>query len=155
MNDLHQANLAHNWPEVDSNRPVNHNNEEQLPGSNFGETFHDVAVGDKKKDGKNTIEKETESSTEEKSSDDYDNEEEETTKPTQPPKKKLRKHKKTQKNIKQQNEKPVTSKNPDDSAVQQMKIVHSKLQVEFADHDGNAEQPGGAVLSLTLGTTYK
>lgn len=32
-----------------------------------------------------------------------------------------------------------------------LKMLRSDLEIEFADHDGQAERPGGAVLSLTLG----
>ncbi|XP_049533805.1 protein enabled [Anopheles darlingi] len=32
-----------------------------------------------------------------------------------------------------------------------LKAVHQGLQIEFADHDGYADRPGGAMLSLTLG----
>uniref|UniRef100_A0A1Q3FS43 MANSC domain-containing protein n=1 Tax=Culex tarsalis TaxID=7177 RepID=A0A1Q3FS43_CULTA len=32
-----------------------------------------------------------------------------------------------------------------------LKMLRNDLEIEFADHDGQAERPGGAVLSLTLG----
>ncbi|XP_029720162.2 basic-leucine zipper transcription factor A [Aedes albopictus] len=32
-----------------------------------------------------------------------------------------------------------------------LKMLRTDLEIEFADHDGQAERPGGAVLSLTLG----
>ncbi|XP_055640363.1 bromodomain-containing protein 4 [Toxorhynchites rutilus septentrionalis] len=32
-----------------------------------------------------------------------------------------------------------------------LKLLRNDLEIEFADHDGQAERPGGAVLSLTLG----
>lgn len=147
-----QGDMSKSWPVMGPNRPLSHNNEEQLPSNTYGESFHDVAVGDKKKDGKNTIEKGSDNSVEEKTSE-YDDDNEEAAKPTEPPKKKLRKHKKMQKN-KQSSEKINEFKTEtvsEDSEVEQKKIVHSKLQLEFADHDGSAEQPGGAVLSLTLG----
>ncbi|XP_050086693.1 trithorax group protein osa [Anopheles aquasalis] len=32
-----------------------------------------------------------------------------------------------------------------------LKAMHQGLQIEFADHDGYADRPGGAMLSLTLG----
>ncbi|XP_055595695.1 transcription factor SPT20 homolog [Uranotaenia lowii] len=32
-----------------------------------------------------------------------------------------------------------------------LKMMRNDLEIEFADHDGQAERPGGAVLSLTLG----
>uniref|UniRef100_A0A182W9T8 MANSC domain-containing protein n=1 Tax=Anopheles minimus TaxID=112268 RepID=A0A182W9T8_9DIPT len=32
-----------------------------------------------------------------------------------------------------------------------LKALHKELEIEFADHDGYADRPGGAMLSLTLG----
>ncbi|XP_017025840.1 polyglutamine-repeat protein pqn-41 [Drosophila kikkawai] len=34
---------------------------------------------------------------------------------------------------------------------EQYKMIHENLAMEFRDHDGHSERPGGAVLSLTLG----
>lgn len=34
---------------------------------------------------------------------------------------------------------------------EQYKMIHDNLALEFRDHDGHSERPGGAVLSLTLG----
>ena len=34
---------------------------------------------------------------------------------------------------------------------EQLKLIKTNLDIEFADHDGQADRPGGAVLSLTLG----
>lgn len=90
---------------------------------------------------------------------DYEDEE----KPTEAPKKKTRKHKKLEKkekakkvkDIKENNDEPEPKKEEhDEPAVQQMKLVHSDLELEFLDHDGAADRPGGAVLSLTLGNEF-
>lgn len=74
----------------------------------------------------------------------YDDEDE--TKPTEPPKKKQRKHKnKTKENKKH-------GKGNDEQPMhEQLQMIRKDLDMEFADHDGAAERPGGAVLSLTLG----
>lgn len=150
-----QQNGPYNWPILSPNLPVyspiNSNNEETLPKQDMVQTFEDTAVADKKKNGKNTI------SADEKDSE-YDEDEEE--KPTEPPpKKKTRKHKKALKapppdaaivsDDGSAEKKPI--KKSEDSAPQQLKMVHSKLQMEFLDHDGDSEKPSGAVLSLTLG----
>uniref|UniRef100_T1PJ20 Rubella capsid protein n=1 Tax=Musca domestica TaxID=7370 RepID=T1PJ20_MUSDO len=34
---------------------------------------------------------------------------------------------------------------------EQYEIIHQNMALEFRDHDGQSERPGGAVLSLTLG----
>lgn len=34
---------------------------------------------------------------------------------------------------------------------EQYKMIHENLAIEFRDHDGHSERPGGAVLSLTMG----
>lgn len=85
---------------------------------------------------------------------DYEDDE----KPTEAPKKKSRKHKKLEKNkkTKEAKQKDDEIETPekgthDEPDVQQMKLVHSDLELEFLDHDGAADRPGGAVLSLTLG----
>lgn len=150
-----QQNGPYNWPILNPNLPVyssiNVNNEETLPKQELGQTFEDTAVADKKKNGKNTI------SADEKDSE-YDDDDEE--KPTEPPpKKKTRKHKKVLKapppdvaiaaDDGSAEKKPI--KKSEDSAPQQLKMVHSKLQMEFLDHDGDSEKPSGAALSLTLG----
>lgn len=161
-----QQNGPYNWPilspniPVYNNPPINNNNEETLPKQDMVQTYEDTAVADKKKNGKNTIASKSEAastSAEEKDSE-YDDEEE--VKPTEPPpKKKVHKHKKVLKTppsgaaVAPDNsgaeKKPI--KKVEDSAPQQLKIVHSKLQMEFLDHDGDSEKPSGAVLSLTLG----
>ncbi|ALC38680.1 CG6495 [Drosophila busckii] len=91
---------------------------------------------------------------------DYDDEE----KSTEAPKKKTRKHKK----FKSQDNKDAnvlaleqtkqqlpqlhpTLPVPVGPVHEQYKIIHENLALEFRDHDGQAERPGGAVLSLTLG----
>lgn len=144
-----------NWPNLPglpelSNSPVNthlnHNNEEILPDKDAIGMIKDVPVSDRKKDGKNLL---NQSKSESKSTEDsdYNNEDgEETT--TEPPKKK-KKHRKVNKLGKQ-----ATEANSKDSASQQMDAIHSGLQAEFMDHDGEADRPGGAVVSLALGTVY-
>lgn len=144
-----------NWPNLPSlpnlsNSPVsthlNHNNEEILPEKDAIGVMKDVPVSDRKKDGKNLL---NQSKSESKSTEDsdYNNNDdgEETT--TEPPKKK-KKHRKVNKLGKQAPEERANSK---DSASQQMDAVHSGLQAEFMEHDGEADRPGGAVVSLALG----
>lgn len=75
---------------------------------------------------------------------DYENEE----KPTEKPKKKSRKHKKIENNSKKLKETNKKPDNDDDNSFQ------SDVSIEFIDHDGLAERPGGAVLSLTLGIIH-
>lgn len=36
---------------------------------------------------------------------------------------------------------------------EQLKMIRDDMEMEFIDHDGKSERPGGAVLSLTLGKT--
>ncbi|KAJ6649718.1 hypothetical protein Bhyg_04957, partial [Pseudolycoriella hygida] len=70
-----------------------------------------------------------------------------------PPKKKQRKHKKQ--DIKTKINKDKTKKHEehehDKPMHEQLKSIKSDLDMEFIDHDGAADRPGGAVLSLTLG----
>lgn len=163
-----QQNGPYNWPILSPNLPVygpinNINNEETLPKQDMVQTFEDTAVADKKKNGKNTIASKSDASstsTEEKDSE-YDAEEEE--KPTEPPpKKKVHKHKKVLKNPPAKaavvaddgSVEKKANKKDEDSAPQQLKLVHKKLQLEFLDHDGESEKPSGAVLSLTLGKIF-
>ncbi|XP_032592411.1 low-density lipoprotein receptor-related protein 11 isoform X2 [Drosophila grimshawi] len=89
---------------------------------------------------------------------DYDDYEEE--KSTEAPKK--RKHKKTKaksskdpielalEQNKQQQQLPALPV-PVGPVHEQYKMIHENLALEFRDHDGHSERPGGAVLSLTLG----
>jgi hypothetical protein len=77
-----------------------------------------------------------------KASDYYEDEDE--MKPTEPPKKKQRKHKKP----KTKDNKKVDDSNPHH---EQLKLIKNELSMEFPDHDGLAQRPGGAMLSLTLG----
>lgn len=141
-----------NWPISDSNLPnlssishPNHNNEEILPEKDAIGVINDVPVHDRKKDGKSlVVQNKIESKSTEDS--DYNNEDEEET-TTEPPKKK-KKHRKVNKIGKQPTEERVATK---DSSAQQMNIIHSGLQAEFMDHDGEADRPGGAVVSLALG----
>lgn len=141
-----------NWPITGLNLPnvqvpvanyPNHINEEVLPDKLNGE-IGDVPVGDRKKDGKHLF---NHSKTDSTSSDDsdYNDEEEETT--TEPPKKK-KKHRKITKTEKTKKD---NKSNEKDSIAHQMKAIHSELQTEFMDHDGEADRPGGAVVSLAFG----
>uniref|UniRef100_A0A1A9UMI6 MANSC domain-containing protein n=1 Tax=Glossina austeni TaxID=7395 RepID=A0A1A9UMI6_GLOAU len=93
----------------------------------------------------------------------YDDEEE---KSTEPPKKKPRKHRKTKSKSAKSIEYAVQKfQTPSDTAAmavhhnaaayapvhEQYKVIHENLAMEFRDHDGLSDRPGGAVLSLTLG----
>lgn len=146
-NNQQQYNI--NWPISESNLPSinhpNHDNEEVLPEKDAIGIIKDVPVHDRKKDGKGLI---VQGKSESKSTEDsdYNNEDDEET-TTEPPKKK-KKHRKVNKIGKQPNEERVATK---DSSMQQLKLIHSGLQVEFMDHDGEADRPGGAVVSLALG----
>ena len=90
----------------------------------------------------------------ETSSEDQESEYEDEEKPTEPPKKKQRKHKKTEPKEKEKKVKEESESidQPEEKAVHdQLKMIHSDLEMEFLDHDGPSDRPGGAVLSLTLG----
>lgn len=64
---------------------------------------------------------------------------------TEPPKKKPRtKHRKG-------DGKTGVHHDEDHRVKEQMRRIKSDMEMEFMDHDGAAERPGGAVLSLTLG----
>ncbi|XP_065075728.1 uncharacterized protein LOC135699402 isoform X2 [Ochlerotatus camptorhynchus] len=86
-------------------------------------------------------------------------EEQEEEKPQPPQKKKPRKHhKQHQHDEEHKKKKSKTAKK--DKAVHEgehipppvhLKMLRSDMEIEFVDHDGQAERPGGAVLSLTLG----
>lgn len=151
LNNQQQYNM--NWPISESNLPnipsishPNHDNQEILPEKDAIGVIKDVPVHDRKKDGKSLL---VQSKSESKSTEDsdYNNEDEEET-TTEPPKKK-KKHRKVNKIGKQPTEERVATK---ESSMQQLKIIHSGLQAEFMDHDGEADRPGGAVVSLALGT---
>lgn len=81
----------------------------------------------------------------------YDEEDE--TKPTEPPKKKQRKHKNKlkEKENKKHGKEAINDEKP---MHEQLQMIRKDLDMEFADHDGAAERPGGAVLSLTLGKGF-
>lgn len=73
-----------------------------------------------------------------------------------PPKKKQRKHKKQENKTNKVNKDKAKSKHNneqdhDKPQHEQLKMIKSDLDMEFIDHDGAADRPGGAVLSLTLG----
>lgn len=143
------------WPIVPvQSNPVhlNPNTEEVLPDNTVSK---DVAVADRKKDGRNTLhedEKKVQVSTE-SSEFKYEDEDEQAT--TEPPKKK-KKHRKVNKvDNKADNEEDTAKASDDnvDTTAQQMKLLHEKLQTEYIEHDGAAERPSGAVISLAMGTS--
>lgn len=70
-----------------------------------------------------------------------------------PPKKKQRKHKKLENKTKINKDKTKKHDEHDHDKPmhEQLKMIKSDLDMEFIDHDGAADRPGGAVLSLTLG----
>lgn len=150
LNNQQQYNM--NWPISETNLPNlpshNHDNEEILLEKDTIGAMKDVPVHDRKKDGKGLL---VQSKGDSKSTEDseYNNEDEEET-TTEPPKKK-KKHRKVNKIGKQPTEERVATK---ESSMQQLKIIHSGLQAEFVDHDGEADRPGGAVVSLALGTFF-
>lgn len=74
-----------------------------------------------------------------------------------PPKKKQRKHKesRTKVNKDKTNKKHDEQHDHDKPMHEQLKMIKSDLDMEFIDHDGAADRPGGAVLSLTLGKLSK
>lgn len=90
-------------------------------------------------------------------SSDYEEEEFKTT--TEAPKKKPKKHRNKIKDKKEMDGKNYDSKDKNSHKVGKVsvhdekinQIIRNDLEIEFADHDGPAERPGGAVLSLTLG----
>lgn len=152
LSDQSQLNNQQHWPISESNLPnipsinhPNHDNEEILPEKDAIGVIKDVAVHDRKKDGKGLL---VQTKSESKSTEDseYNNEDEEET-TTEAPKKK-KKHRKVNKIGKQPTEEKVAAK---DASMQQLKLIHSGLQVEYMDHDGEADRPGGAVVSLALG----
>ncbi|KAI8043840.1 hypothetical protein M5D96_005178 [Drosophila gunungcola] len=93
---------------------------------------------------------------------DYEDYDEETY--TEAPKKKQHKHKKVkaktakdpielalEQNKQQQDATRPVLPVPVSPVHEQYKMIHENLAMEFRDHDGHSERPGGAVLSLTLG----
>lgn len=148
-----QQQYNENWPIFNSNAPtvinhLNHNNEELLPEKEeISGKKDDVPVHDRKKDGKHLV-VQNKSELKPTEDSDYNNEDEEDV-TTEPPKKK-KKHRKVNKIGKPPTDEIVAAVK-DDASSQQMKIIHSGLQAEFIDHDGEADRPGGAVVSLALG----
>lgn len=73
-----------------------------------------------------------------------------------PPKKKQRKRKKQENKskINKDKTKKHDEHDHDKPMHEQLKMIKSDLDMEFIDHDGAADRPGGAVLSLTLGITH-
>lgn len=87
------------------------------------------------------------------SSDDKDSDYEDEEKPTEPPRKKSHKHKKLENKDKSKKGKGHGGKSDGDGMQSEIASrTQSDVSAEFLDHDGAAERPGGAVLSLTLGT---
>lgn len=152
-NQLQSSNQQFNLPILNPMLPnipltnvqqLNHNNEEVLPEKN---TFiKDVPVLDRKKDGKSAFVHESESLSTDDSEYKYDEDEQPT---TELPKKK-KKHRKVNKlsKAKSSDDSEVAIEDP---AVQQMKLLHSSLQAEYMDHDGESDHPSGAVVSLAMG----
>lgn len=147
-----QIQQQYTWPIIGPNLPSvpninhpDHNNEEVLPEKDAIGVVKDVPVSDRKKDGKNLL-VQTKSESKSTEDSDYNNEEDEET-TTEPPKKK-KKHRKVNKIGKQP---AVEHADGKDSSAQQLKMVNSELETEFMDHDGEADRPGGAVVSLALG----
>lgn len=147
--DQIKSQQQYTWPVIGPNLPniihPDHNNEEVLPEKDAIGVIKDVPVSDRKKDGKNILVQKNESKSTEDS--DYNNNEEEEETTTEPPKKK-KKHRKVNKIGKQEPEERADEK---DSSAQQLKTINDELQAEFMDHDGAADRPGGAVVSLALG----
>lgn len=149
-----------NWPVVGPNLPniqnvaipshPNQINEEVLPEKTVVDVVKDVTVSDRKKDGKNTfIQMKTDSTSSNDS--DYNDEEDETT--TEPPKKKNkhRKVNKTDKTAKSNTSNDGGNAHTDDTAEHQLEMIRNELQTEFLDHDGKADRPSGAYVSLCFG----
>lgn len=139
-------------PEVQPNivHP-NPNTEEILPDKNA--VMKDVVVADRKKDGRNTLHEEESMAqiSTESSEFKYEDEDEQVT--TEPSKKK-KKHRKVNKvDNKADNEEDTAkaSDSNDDAVAQQMKLRHEQMQTEYVEHDGAAERPSGAVISLAMG----
>lgn len=153
---INQQQFNANWPIFNSNAPTvinhsNHNNEEMLPEKEeISVKKDDVPVHDRKKDGKQLV-VQNKSGLKSTEDSDYNNEDEEEV-TTEPPKKK-KKHRKVNKIGKPPTDEIVAAVK-DDASSQQMKIIHSGLQAEFIDHDGEADRPGGAVVSLALGMLH-
>lgn len=155
-NQLQSPNQQYNLPIVNPMLPnipltnvqqLNHNNEEVLPEKN---TFiKDVPVLDRKKDGKNVFAHESESLSTDDSEYKYDEDEQPT---TELPKKK-KKHRKVNK-VSKTKTGGDSELSIEDPAVQQIKLLHSSLHVEYMDHDGESDHPSGAVVSLAMGIFF-
>lgn len=137
--------VAPHLPEMLSNSHPNPNTEEILPDKNT--ILKDIVVADRKKDGRNTLHEEeklivsTESS--EYNGDDDD------VRTTTATSKKKKKHRKVTKVDRPDDEQSETVEA--NMVAEQMKLLNDKLQVEHLQHDGAAERPSGAVISLVLG----
>lgn len=141
-------NAPFTWPIVSETQSngiqQNPNTEELLPDKNT--ILKDVVVADRKKDGRNTL-PETDKLPASTESSEYKYEDDDEQATTEPPKKK-KKHRKVNKVDKPSNDETSTV---DDTVEQQMKIIHEKLQAEYVEHDGAADRPSGAVISLAMG----
>lgn len=142
-----------NWPVVGPNLPniknvavpshPNQINEEMLPEK----MVVDVAVSDRKKDGKNIL---IQTKTDSTSSDDSDYNDEDVETTTEPPKKK-KKHRKVNKTDKVEESNSDGGAHIKDTAAHQIEMIRNDLQTNFSDHDGEADRPSGAYVSLCFG----
>lgn len=149
-----QQQQQYNWPIIGPNLPtipngnhLSHANEEILPQKDSIGVIKDVTVADRKKDGKSTLNQGKSDSMSTEDSEYNNDEDEEIT--TEPPKKK-KKHRKVNKVDKMKNDEDDKAIQ-DSAAAEQMKMLHSSLRAEFMDHDGEADRPSGAVVSVVLG----
>lgn len=78
---------------------------------------------------------------------DYDEE----VKVTEPPRKKTHKHKNKSKKNKSEEAKSKSEEHQNSPQREHLKMIKTELEMELVDHDGAADTPGGAVLSLALG----
>lgn len=139
--------VAPQTPELLANAAQpNPNTEEILPDKNT--ILKDVVVADRKKDGRNTLHEEEKIvvSTESAEYNGDDDDERTTTESS----KKKKKHRKVTKVDRQmEDEKPTAADQA--TIAEQMKLLNDKLRGEHTEHDGAAERPSGAVISLVLG----
>lgn len=154
---LQQQMMSPNWPvqpllpvDVPLNKPnvqpvdLNKLNEPASVGAQPRAPSANAATDNNSNNKNNAADKANQDTDDNDSSDDY----EEKAKPTDPPRKKSRKHKKLE-------NKKLNDNNGDDTVQNEMASrIQSDMTIEFLDHDGASERPGGAVLSLTLGKLY-
>lgn len=137
--------VAPQSPEMLSNAHSNPNTEEILPDKNT--ILKDVVVADRKKDGRNTLHEDDKPLVSTESSE-YNGDDDDDRTTTESSKKK-KKHRKVTKVDRPEDEQAEAV---DDAMVaEQMKLLNDKLRVEHVEHDGAADRPSGAVISLVLG----